>query len=167
MKRSVCLVDRDAPGRPFIMPKPSGEGLRDDLAHLRMPGISVLASLLEAEETRETGLGDERRVCEGPGMGFRAAPIPDLRPPEAESLVAPALDIAARLDDGAGAAAHCRAGVGGAGMAARGAMAGRGLSAEEAVAPVSRARAVAAPDASDQAASVARTAAGVTAGASG
>lgn len=152
MKPSVYPVDLDAPGRLFLMPKPSGEWLRDDLAHLATLGICVVVSLLEPDEARELGLGDERQVCGDLGLTFFAAPIPDRGLPEADAFAALALDLAARLRAGAGVAAHCRAGIGRSGMAVCCVLAAFGLSAEEALARVSRARSIAVPDTAEQAA---------------
>lgn len=164
MKPSVYPVDLDAPGRLFLMPKPSGEWLRDDLAHLATLGVSVVISLPEPDEARELGLGDERPVCADLGLTFLAAPIPDRGLPEADAFAALALDLAARLRAGAGVAAHCRAGIGRSGMAVCCILAAFGLSAEEARARVSRARGVAVPDTAEQAAFLDRIAPRIAAG---
>lgn len=166
MKPSVYPVDLDAPGRLFLMPKPSGEWLRDDLAHLATLGVCVVVSLLEPDEARELGLGDERPVCADLGLTFLAAPIPDRGLPEADAFaaLALALDLAARLRAGAGVAAHCRAGIGRSGMAVCCILAAFGLSAEEARARVSRARGVAVPDTAEQAAFLDRIAPRIAAG---
>ena len=47
MKPSMYLVPTEAPGRLFILPKPSGEWLREDIAHIRAMGVDTLVSLLE------------------------------------------------------------------------------------------------------------------------
>ena len=164
MKPSVYPVDLDAPGRLFIMPKPSGEWMRDDLAHLATLGVSVVVSLLEPDEAGELGLGDERQVCADLGLTFLAAPIPDRGLPEVEAFAVLALDLAARLRAGAGVAAHCRAGIGRSGMAVCCILAAFGLSAEEARARVSRARGVAVPDTAEQAAFLDRIAPRIAAG---
>lgn len=164
MKPSVYPIDLDAPGRLFLMPKPSGEWLRDDLAHLATLGVCVVVSLLEPDEARELGLGDERPVCADLGLTFLAAPIPDRGLPEADAFAALALDLAARLRAGAGVAAHCRAGIGRSGMAVCCILAALGLSAEEARARVSRARGVAVPDTAEQAAFLDRIAPRIAAG---
>lgn len=164
MKPSVYPVDLDAPGRLFLMPKPSGEWLRDDLAHLATLGVSVVISLPEPDEARELGLGDERPVCADLGLTFLAAPIPDRGLPEADAFAVLALDLAARLRAGAGVAAHCRAGIGRSGMAVCCILAAFGLSAEEARARVSRARGVAVPDTAEQAAFLDRIASRIAAG---
>ena len=164
MKPSVYPIDLDAPGRLFLMPKPSGEWLRDDLAHLATLGVCVVVSLLEPDEARELGLGDERPVCADLGLTFLAAPIPDRGLPEADAFAALALDLAARLRAGAGVAAHCRAGIGRSGMAVCCILAAFGLSAEEARARVSRARGVAVPDTAEQAAFLDRIAPRIAAG---
>lgn len=165
MKPSVYPIDLDAPGRLFLMPKPSGDWLRDDLAHLATLGISVVVSFLEPDEARELGLGDERQVCRDLGLTFLAAPIPDRGLSEADDFVSLALDLAARLRAGEGVAAHCRAGIGRSGMAVCCVLAAFGLSAEEALARVSRARGVAVPDTAEQAAFIGRIAPRLTAGA--
>lgn len=158
MKPSVYPIELAAPGRLFLMPKPSGEWLREDLEHLRTLGISAVVSLLEREEAAELGLGDEAAACADLGLAFIAAPVPDRGLPEEAAFEALVLDIVARLRGGAGVAVHCRAGIGRSGMAVCGALAGFGLTAAEAIARVSRARGVAVPDTAAQAEFIARLA---------
>jgi len=59
MKPSMYLVASSLPGRLFIMPKPSGEWLAEDLGHCRSVGIDTIVSMLEPDEVAELLLHDE------------------------------------------------------------------------------------------------------------
>ncbi|WP_430417730.1 hypothetical protein [Parasphingorhabdus sp.] len=70
MKPSIYLVAPKLPGNLFIMPKPSGEWLREDMAHYRAIGINTIISMLEPHEASELSLVDEAAICLESGMDF-------------------------------------------------------------------------------------------------
>ena len=150
MKPSMYLVPTEAPGRLFLLPKPSGEWLREDVAHIRDMGVDTLVSLLEPAEEAELSLEDEGAVCAEAGIDFLRSPIPDRGLPSEAAFTALAHEIIRRLQAGQGVGVHCRAGIGRSGMVVCGALAGFGHPAAEAVARVSAARGVAVPDTPEQ-----------------
>lgn len=150
MKPSIYLVGPKLPGNLFIMPKPSGEWLREDMAHYRAIGINTVISMLEPHEASELSLVDESAICVESGMDFVQFPITDRGLPEQvpfQNLVA---DIITRLRKAEDVAVHCRAGIGRSGMAVCCALLGFGHTVEEAIAVTSKARGVPVPDTPEQ-----------------
>ncbi|WP_189582238.1 hypothetical protein [Litorimonas cladophorae] len=59
MKPSLYLIANCPAGCLFIMPKPSGEWLEDDIAHYKTVGLTDVVSLLRSDEIDELNLLDE------------------------------------------------------------------------------------------------------------
>ncbi|MEP3225717.1 MAG: hypothetical protein ABJO01_07070 [Parasphingorhabdus sp.] len=150
MKPSIYLVASKLPGNLFIMPKPSGEWLREDMAHYRAMGINTIISMLEPQEASELSLVDEGAICLESGMDFVQFPITDRGLPEPEPFQNLVADIITRLRNAEDVAVHCRAGIGRSGMAVCCALLGFDHSVEEAVALTSKARGVPVPDTAEQ-----------------
>jgi hypothetical protein len=112
MKPSMYLVPTEAPGRLFILPKPSGEWLREDVAHIHAMGVDTLVSLLEPAEEAELSLEDEGAVCAEAGIDFLRSPIPDRGLPAEAAFTMLTRAIVRRLQAGQGVGVHCRAGIG-------------------------------------------------------
>ena len=150
MKPSIYPVPLAAPGRLFIMPKPSGEWLGEDIAHYRDLGVDVVVSMLEQTEAASLGLSNECVVCADHGVDFLSFPIADRGLPEAEAFKVLVRDVTNRIEDGQSVAVNCRAGIGRSGMLVSVVLAGFLGTAEEAIQTVSEARGVEVPDTAAQ-----------------
>jgi len=53
MKPSLYSIETCPIGSLFIMPKPSGEWLEEDIGHYKMQGITDVVSLLRSDEVAE------------------------------------------------------------------------------------------------------------------
>ncbi|MEO9468649.1 hypothetical protein [Parasphingorhabdus sp.] len=150
MKPSIYLVATDLPGKLYIMPKPSGEWLTEDIAHYRLIGIDGIVSMLEHDEARELALERQREICSSHQIDFTQFPIADRGLPELKSFKSLVLSIIGKLKNGEDIAIHCRAGIGRSGMAVCCALIGFGYSPEDAMALTSEARGVEVPDTGEQ-----------------
>lgn len=150
MPPSVYKIRVATAGDLYIMPKPSGEKLRDDVKAYREVGISKIVSLLERDEASDLGLSDESELCEGLGLGFVQYPIKDFSLPTMDDFREFVNSICAALKNGTNVAVHCRAGVGRSGMLTSCILIQLAVPADEAVAVVSEARGVNIPDTPEQ-----------------
>jgi protein-tyrosine phosphatase len=140
--------------RLAIMPRPrNGEWLADEIAGFRRAGIDTVVSLLEGQEARELGLGDEQSLCEGADMTYVSFPIPDRGVPGSAAAFAPLVGtLVLQLRSGDAVAIHCRAGIGRSGLLAGCVLGSLGVEPDSAFGMLSRARGVAVPDTDAQAA---------------
>jgi len=150
MKPSIYPVPFAAPGRLFIMPKPSGEWLVEDIAHYRDLGVDVVVSMLEQTEAASLGLSNEGDVCADHGVDFLSFPIADRGLPEEKAFKLLVRDVTNRIEDGQSVAVHCRAGIGRSGMLVSVVLAGFLGTADQAIQTVSEARGVEVPDTAAQ-----------------
>jgi len=150
MKPSLYLIENCPAGCLFIMPKPSGEWLEDDIAHYKMKGITDVVSLLRNDEIVELNLLDEERFCTNANIGFTRLPIRDRGLPDLNLLKQLALKLAEILKNEASLAIHCRAGIGRAGLLSCCILQELSMDAEEAIKSVSDARGVIVPDTNEQ-----------------
>ncbi|MEO0682616.1 MAG: sulfur transferase domain-containing protein [Pseudomonadota bacterium] len=146
MKPSIHEVARDLPGRLFILPKPSGDRLAADLAHIRGLGVDRLVSLLEPDEASDLGLAAEAQAAARAGLRFVQHPVADYGLPDPAPFEALAAELTRAIAAGEGVAAHCRAGIGRSGMLTALILAPFAGSAEAAMARVSAARNMPTPD---------------------
>ena len=77
MKPSLYSIETCPIGSLFIMPKPSGEWLEEDIGHYKMQGITDVVSLLRSDEVAELNLTDEERYCRKVSIDFVRFPIQD------------------------------------------------------------------------------------------
>lgn len=150
MTPSLYEVPVDTAGRLFIMPKPSGEWLDDDLKKLKLIGIDHIVSMLTPEEADSLSLANEGEVCEHNGINFTNVPVVDRDIPETAAAKELALSTIADLHAGSSVVVHCRAGIGRSGLVACCVLIGLGTLAEDALAKVSAARGVQVPDTEEQ-----------------
>jgi protein-tyrosine phosphatase len=150
LKPSIYLVASGLPGTLYIMPKPSGEWLHEDIGHFESLGIKLIVSMLETAEASELLLDSERAICAEYGVDFIQFPVPDRGLPEETSFSQLIRNISARLRNAETVAVHCRAGIGRSGMAVCAALGEFGYSASQAIALTSEARGVAVPDTPEQ-----------------
>ncbi|MEP5760479.1 MAG: dual specificity protein phosphatase family protein [Litoreibacter sp.] len=150
MKPSIYPIVSDYPGQLFIMPKPSGEWLQEDLEYYRFMGADTIISMLEAEEISELSLQKEDVVCADNKLDFINFPIMDRGLPDRDSFKVLVRTVTKRLRKNEGVAIHCRAGIGRSGMLVCCALAELIGSAENAIEFVTQARGVEVPDTQEQ-----------------
>jgi len=146
MKPSIYQVETPFTGSLYVMPKPSGEWLTEDLAHFKNIGIDHIVSLLWQDEIRELSLENQPSLCSTIGVKFTNFPIVDRGLPEIAGFTSMAKAVFAELSVGKSIAIHCRAGIGRTGMLACCLLKMAGIDNEEALELVSRARGVQVPD---------------------
>ncbi|WP_346896421.1 dual specificity protein phosphatase family protein [uncultured Roseibium sp.] len=151
MKPSLYSVPVKASGRLFIMPKPSGDWLEDDIGVLRGEGIDYIVSMLTGDEQEDLGLTEEESICGRFGLSFFRFAVEDRGVPELRELVRMVDGIVGDLAAGKSVAVHCRAGIGRSGLLTACVLTRFGLSAEHAIDSVSLARGVPIPDTEEQA----------------
>lgn len=150
MKPSIYEISGAYSGRLFIMPKPSGEWLAEDIQHYSTLDVSTVISMLEAPEIEELALQKEGDVCAAVRMNFVNFPIPDRGLPDPTKFTALVSETVQRLANGERVAVHCRAGIGRSGMLVCSSLAVLCGSAEQAIKAVSEARGVEVPDTQEQ-----------------
>ncbi|MEX0368759.1 MAG: dual specificity protein phosphatase family protein [Ruegeria sp.] len=150
MKPSMYPVSAEYPGQLFIMPKPSGEWLEDDVRHYHSMGVDVVISMLEDTEATELSLQDEGRVCLSNNMEFLNFPIPDRGLPDKKNFTELVALVRSRLSQNKSVAIHCRAGIGRSGMLVCCALSKFVGSPSAAIQLVSCARGVEVPDTAEQ-----------------
>lgn len=151
MKPSLYPVPVSVSGHLFVMPKPSGDWLEDDIGAMRLEGVDRVVSMLTGDEIGELGLTEEPEICLRCGIAFSRFAIEDRDIPELAGLAPVVEGIVDDLTSGMSVAVHCRAGIGRSGMLAAGVLTRFGLSAEHALESVSLARGVPIPDTAEQA----------------
>ena len=150
MRPSIYLVAADLPGTLYIMPKPSGEWLKEDVEHYASIGIDVIISMLEGDEVSELGLEKQHEICKEQQIAFTQFPIADRGLPGTASFTSLILEIIDNLKKGKNIAIHCRAGIGRSGITVCSALLGFGYSPNEAIKLTSEARGVEVPDTEQQ-----------------
>jgi len=150
MKPSLYSIETCPIGSLFIMPKPSGEWLEEDIGHYKMQGITDVVSLLRSDEVAELNLTDEECYCRKVSIDFVRFPIQDRGLPDLNSLKNLALESAKLLKNERSLAIHCRAGIDRAGLLSCCILQELGLDAVEAIKGVSDARGVTVPDTIEQ-----------------
>ena len=150
MKPSIYPIVSDQPGSLFIMPKPSGEWLDEDVAHYRSMGANTIISMLEPAEIEELSLQNEGVACADNQLDFINFPIQDRGLPDRDGFKDLISIVTKRLRNNEGVAVHCRAGIGRSGMLVCCALAEFLGSAVEAMDVVSRSRGVEVPDTEEQ-----------------
>lgn len=146
MKPSVYKIDSATRGAFFLMPKPSGEWLREDIRYYAEIGIEHVVSLLEPNEISELGLLREKEVCKAAGILFTSFAIPDRQIPQNDKFDTLVVNLAENLAGGTSLAIHCRAGIGRSGLLACCILKSIGLDSEKAISLVSEARGLVIPD---------------------
>lgn len=150
MKPSIYLVADNLPGKLYIMPKPSGEWLNEDVENYDLIGIDMIVSMLELNEASELSLEKQGEVCREQQLAFTQFPIVDRGLPEVEQFTSLIREIIDNLKDGKNIAVHCRAGIGRSGLTVCSALLGFGYSPTDAMKLTSEARGVEVPDTEQQ-----------------
>jgi protein-tyrosine phosphatase len=140
------------PGRLAISNRPrGGDWLDDEIRGWRDARLDMIVSLLENEEERQLGLGEEGRLSQANRMRFVSFPIPDRGVPmSARDTVSLLANIRSALEHGHNVAVHCRQGVGRSAVIAAGALMNAGVEASEAMNTVGAARGLPVPETPQQ-----------------
>ncbi|MGE0768971.1 MAG: hypothetical protein AB7L90_21220 [Hyphomicrobiaceae bacterium] len=109
-EQQIYWVDPPLGGRLAVVTRPRSQ---KHLAALKAAGIDMLISMLEPEEAVDVGLADEAAWCAQAGLEFLNVPISDHGVPSSFDVIESVMpELAERLRDGRGIAAHCYAGLG-------------------------------------------------------
>lgn len=152
MKPQIYKIKAIGLGSLSVMAKPvAGEWLEGDFRFYKDSGISLIVSLLEDLEAFELGLQGEKELAERHGMAFLSFPIADRGVPESLTrFIAFISSLHERVQGGAHAAVHCRAGIGRSGLVSASVLVLQGFTPEQAFARVSEARRCPVPDTEEQ-----------------
>ncbi|MES0882197.1 protein-tyrosine phosphatase family protein [Roseibium sp. SCP14] len=150
MTPSLYIVPTRTDGNLFIMPKPSGEWLRNDLQKLKQLDVDHIVSMLEPDEAASLGLTEEARLCREFDIRFTSVPVRDRGLPGVETASIIVQTIHQNLNAAKNVAVHCRAGIGRSGLIVCCALIADGETPGAAIEKVSQARGVAVPDTIEQ-----------------
>ena len=150
MKPSIYPITWEHPGQLFIMPKPSGEWLKEDVDHYSTMGVGTVVSMLEQSEINELLLQKEGSVCTDKGLNYMNFPVADRGLPDRDAFKELVHIVINCLINNEGVAVHCRAGIGRSGILVCCALAYFMGSAESAIEVVTQARGVKVPDTDEQ-----------------
>lgn len=150
MKPSMYLVASSLPGSLFMMPKPSGEWLAEDMKHYRAMGVDTIVSLLEPDEVIELSLQQESDISALNQIEFFHLAVRDRGLPCLASFEDLVRKVVKKLQDGRTVAVHCRAGIGRSGIVVCGALLNFGHTVPAAIELTSAARGVPVPDTNEQ-----------------
>ncbi len=103
-------------GTLYIMPKPSGEWLYEDINYFSSIKITKIVSLLQEYEAFSLGLSEEGLICNQNSIEFVQFQIKDRGVPDIENFRVLVTQLSLDLKNGKNIAIHCRAGVGRAGL---------------------------------------------------
>jgi protein-tyrosine phosphatase len=121
------------------------------LLEYKHSGVETLVSLLDPDEARWLGLGDEPQLAEEAGMKFLSFPILDVHVPEDEAeFRAFVTGLAERLRAGERIGMHCRGSIGRAPTTAACTLIHLGWKPKIAIAAIQAARGYAIPDTDEQ-----------------
>ncbi len=146
----IFEVHREGPGRLAVVSRPHPDTMAAEFAELHSAGFDTVVCLLSGPELVELGLRNEREVAEAAGLAFEWNPVNDFSIPTGGCFVDGLRALHARLQGGAGIAAHCRGSVGRSPLLVASLLVLDGRSPEDAWSTVSAARGVAVPDTDEQ-----------------
>ena len=131
---------------------PRGDSfLNDDLMEIKRGGVQTLVSLLDPDEARWLGLGDEGTLAEQAGMKFLSYPILDVHmPADVETFREFVSGLADRLRAGERIGMHCRGSIGRAPTTAACTLIHLGWKPKDAIAAIQAARGYPIPDTDEQ-----------------
>jgi protein-tyrosine phosphatase len=142
VRTELYEIDGPWPGRLAVAPRPrGGDWLADEIGAWQRTGVRLVVSMLTAEEAIELELSSEAAECRTAGIVFVSYPITDRGVPESVAAFRQLLTtLTGCLDDGQMVIAHCRQGIGRAGLIAVGLLVTAGIGVADAVEQVTRAR---------------------------
>lgn len=147
----IYWVEAELPGKVGVCERPrGGPFLIDDMHHLRRLGVDVLVSALVDQEVERAWLLPAPEAAVEAGIELVRIPTGNLMTPNLEATLPTLHDLAARIRDGQGVAAHCWAGVGRSPTIAASLMVLLGIEPGEAWSRITRARGRETPDTREQ-----------------
>jgi len=147
----IFWIECPGAGRLAIVSRPAESRLSEDVAAWREAGVTLVASLLEPEEQRQLGLGDEAALCRAHGIAFLSFPIPDGGVPASPvDTAALARRLADVIEAGGTVGVHCRASIGRSGMIAASVLMALGHSEGHALEAVATGRGLRVPETLEQ-----------------
>ena len=152
MATNLYWVDGLWPGKLGLAARPrGGEWLEDEIDAWKQAGVSVVLSLLTAEEEQDLDVRSEAAEVRAAGLEFLSFPIPDLQVPQSPTALTKTLEKVDReLNAGRNVVLHCRQGIGRTGLVAACLLMMKGLDAGTAVRRLSKARGVRVPETAEQ-----------------
>ena len=150
MNPEIYKVTTIGKGTLYVMPRPSSEWLRDDIAYFSKLGVNLVVSHLEKNEEYEVGLQNEEAFLKEAGIGFISFPIKDRNLPQAGNYSNFIEELYPQIINGANIAIHCRAGIGRTGLTSSCLLIRNGVDSDEAMNIVSAARGTQIPDTQEQ-----------------
>ena len=152
MTPEVYWVRDIEPLRLAIMPRPrGGDWLADEITGWRRLDISIVVSLLTAEEMDELSITEEPNLCRANQIDYRSFPVQDRGvPTDASTYLAMVDDLVKLAREGRTVAVHCRAGIGRSGLTAACILFRLGIPAADIFPMLSRARGLVVPDTTSQ-----------------
>ena len=145
-------IERSAPGRLAIIPRPrGGDWLADEIHLLRRDGIDVIVSLLTQDEREELGLAEEERACVDAGISYRNLAIEDRSIPTSHNGVQNLIEeLSALLKEGKAIGIHCRGSIGRSSLLAACLLVHEGIDCGEALRRIRSARGCEVPETESQ-----------------
>ena len=148
----VFWIEGNLPAAFAIVLCPQGgDGLKDEMFHLRQSGVETLVSMLDKTEAVWLGLAKEAELAREAGMQFLSYPILDVHvPANINTFRLFAADLAARLRAGERIGIHCRGSIGRAPLTAACTFIHLGWKPKDALAAIQAARGFPIPDTKEQ-----------------
>jgi protein-tyrosine phosphatase len=152
MKTELFWVPTPFPGRLAVAPRPrGGDWLDDEMKAWRAAGVDVIVSLLTPDEVAEFELGREAEAAAAQGMHYLTLPVADRDVPASRPAFRELVgEVTRELAAGRRVVAHCRQGIGRAGLVAAGVLIAAGIDPEAAVARLTAARGRPVPETPEQ-----------------
>jgi len=109
----ITWIEIPEQGRLGIMAHPrGGPVLAETLEAMKVQGVELVLSLLEASEAEQLGIAGEGEACAEAGLEFQNLPVPEMGVPEAEPSAEVLVPLAERIGEGLCVVVHCQAGIG-------------------------------------------------------
>ena len=150
IRPSIYKIKQIGLGILYIMPKPSGQWLEDDISYFKSMDINIIVSLLEDSEAYSLGLDDEKKICHKYNIKFIQIPTKDRGLPNKEKLKTLVSQLLEALEDGKNIAIHCRAGIGRAGLLSACILKTQNIDIKSVIEEISTARKAIIPDTDEQ-----------------
>lgn len=152
MTPKMYYVQKVGLGYLAVMAKPMcGALVEEEFSGLAELGVMQIVSLLETAEQDETGLANEKELCEKNNIKFISYPIKDhYLPASVTEFSQVTKTIYNEITEGMNTVIHCRAGIGRTGMVAAGVLLHATVEAIDAFQILSRARGVQMPETEQQ-----------------
>lgn len=148
MKPEMYWIDEQL---AILMRPRGGDWLTDEIRAWKHEGLSVIVSLLAANEVAELGLINEAKACQAAGLTFLSFPIADFGVPEhLLDTIRLAESLAALRAEGKKIGIHCRQGLGRSPLIAACVLVREGLAPETVWEGISAVRGTAVPETEEQ-----------------